>query len=187
MLKNLLLEGRDTVSSEKLAEALGLSSDVVRKDFSYLGQFGHSGIGYDTKRLYRSVCQILGLDRSWNLAIAGAGNLGSALCAYKGFSEQGFHVVALFDVEAKKVRKEFAQSRVYHIAQLAKIIQEKKIEIGILAVPANAAQEVADKFVQAGIRAILNFAPTKVATPENVKVVNIDLSSDLVSLTHFLS
>lgn len=176
-----------TISSYALAKELGISSDQVRRDLWYFGQFGRRGIGYSLESLKNKISQILGLNRSWNACICGAGNLGLALLAYNGFKEQNINIVASFDVDLKKVGKKKNGVRIYHLNTIKKVVKRRNIKIAIIATPAAVSQEAADKLVSSGIRAILNFAPTKITVPSSVKLRNVDLSTELFNLTHFLS
>lgn len=187
LLKNLSVEKIKTISSRQLAEAIGIRPEKVRKDLSYFGQFGQPGVGYEVEELNKTIDTILGLDRKWNLAICGAGNLGSALCAYRGFAEQGFEIVAVFDNDPSKVSQKWKKVEVISTSKIRRLVKEKEIEIVIIAVPASAAQAATDEFVNAGVKAILNFAPTKLTVPQSVKLRNVDLSTELVNLSHFLA
>lgn len=186
-LKAISEGGNQTISSYELAKETGMSPDKVRKDLSYFGQFGRRGIGYSVNELTESITQILGLNKHWNVAICGAGNLGSALAAYKGFAKMGFKIVAVFDNDPKKIGKSWGKAKIFHPEQIPQVAKEKKIEIAIITVPVDTAQSVIDKFVKAGIKAILNFAPVKLSLPRDVKLRNVDLSMELVGLTYFLS
>ena len=177
----------ETISSYELAKETGMSPDKVRKDLSYFGQFGRRGIGYSVNELTENITQILGLNKRWNVAICGVGNLGSALAAYKGFAKMGFKVAAVFDNDPKKIGKSWGKVKIFHPEQIPRVTKQKRIEIAIITVPADATQSVIDKFVRAGIKAILNFAPAKLSLPPDVKLRNVDLSMELVSLAHFLS
>lgn len=186
-LKAVSEGGNQTISSYQLAKETGMKPDKVRKDLSYFGQFGRRGIGYSVNELTDTITRILGLNKQWNVAICGAGNLGSALATYKGFAKMGFKTAAVFDNDPKKIGKSWGKAKIFHPKQIPRVTKQKKIEIAIIAVPADAAQSVIDKFIRAGIKAILNFAPAKLSLPKDVKSRNVDLSMELVNLTHFLS
>src|SRR5688572_3873163 len=156
---------RRTISSKQLGESLGLTDAQVRKDFAYFGQFGHPGIGYRVDDLIAQVRKILGTDKTWNVLLIGAGNLGRALMAYKGFDAKGFRLTAVFDADASKVGKKVSQFTVLGLGDLAETIKSQQIRLAILAVPADAAQQVADQLIAAGIRGILNFAPVNITVP----------------------
>ncbi|HEA47077.1 MAG TPA: redox-sensing transcriptional repressor Rex [bacterium] len=175
------------IASYQLAEEMDINDSQVRKDLAYFGQFGKPGMGYEMTRLKEEIQKILGLTRKWRVALVGVGNLGSALLAYKGFQGQGFHIIAAFDSDPKKMGKKWAGTVVYDITELKSIIRKERIEIGIITIPAPAAQEVANLLTKAGIKAILNFAPVRIAVPKNVRLSNVDLSLRLENLSFFLS
>lgn len=188
ILQDLAKSGSSsTISSYTLAKELGISSDQVRRDLWYFGQFGKRGIGYSLERLKNKISQILGLNKSWNAGICGVGNLGSALLAYNGFKEQNINIVAAFDIDPKKVGKKKNGVKIYHLREIEKVVSSLAIKIAIVATPSSASQYAVDKLVSSGIKAILNFAPTKITVPENVKLRSVDLSTELFNLTHFLS
>lgn len=176
-----------TVSSAELGERTNLSDAQVRKDLGYFGQFGVSGSGYDTGELKQALEKILGKDKTWNVAVVGVGHLGSALLSYSGFKEHGLEVVAAFDSDPKKIGKELGGIKVRPIDELSKVVSNRKISIGIIAVPAQNAQEVADKLNRAGVKCLLNFAPVSLNVPEDVKVKDVDLSRELETLSYFLA
>jgi len=185
-LKNFEKNGLNTISSEKLAERIGFNPNQVRKDLSYFGQFGRRGIGYEICNLNKEITEILGLNRRRKMAICGIGNLGSALFAYKGFKEQGFDIVALFNRDRKKIGKVLDNMEIEDCKKIEDTIRKKGVEIAVIAVPVNSAQEVVDKFIKAGIKTLLNFTPTKLDVPKDVKLRNVDLSVELVNLSHYL-
>ena len=158
----------------------------MRKDLGYFGQFGVSGAGYDTGQLKAASEKILGKDKIWNVAVVGVGHLGSALLAYPGFKERGLNIVAAFDSDATRIGKQVNDVTIQSIDELPKEIGEKSVSIGIIAAPAKNAQEVADKFIKAGVECILNFAPTTLIVPENVKVKDVDLSRELETLSYYM-
>jgi redox-sensing transcriptional repressor len=174
------------ISSKELATASGINPAQVRKDLAHFGQFGQRGIGYDVKTLDSKMREILGLHKSWRIALVGCGNLGTALLQYGGFSKAGFKIEAAFDVDPSKVGWELEGVRIWATPAIRQVVREKKIEIGIIAVPASQAQRVADDLVDAGIRAIVNFAPCVLTVPKSVLVRGVDLASELESLTYFL-
>ncbi len=176
-----------TISSAELGERTNLNDAQVRKDLGYFGQFGVSGAGYNTEELKTALEKILGKDKIWNVAVVGAGHLGSALLNYPGFKERGLNIVAAFDADARKIGKRVKDVTIQSIDELPKAIQEKKVSIGIIAVPAKDAQEVAGKLIKAGIKCILNFAPAALIVPESVKVKDVDLSRELETLSYFWS
>ncbi|GAQ25855.1 MULTISPECIES: redox-sensing transcriptional repressor Rex [Tepidanaerobacter] len=179
-------KGVTTVSSQSIADATGVTPAQVRKDLAYFGEFGTRGVGYNSKELYMHIMKILGLDKRWPVAIIGAGNLGRALSQYKGFHERGFDISCIFDNDPKKIGKKLSNINIYHLDVLEEKVKEFKIELGIIAVPAQAAQEVADKLVKAGIRGIMNFAPINITVPDNIVLRRVDLSAQLEYLTYYL-
>ena len=182
-----LAEGRGqlTVSSEELASLAGVNAAKVRKDLSYLGSYGTRGVGYDVEYLLYQITRELGLTQDWHVAIVGAGNLGRALASYKGFSERGFRITALFDIEDSVIGTEIAGLTVRHLDELKEVVAEDGVAIGVIATPPNSAQEVADRLSDAGVKSILNFAPTVVAVPPDVTVRKVDLSTELQILSFF--
>src|SRR5690606_18745408 len=158
-----LLEERaqNTISSKQLGDALGLTDAQVRKDLAFFGQFGHPGIGYKVPELIGKLRKILGTDRSWNAAIVGAGNIGRALMPYARFRRKGFEIVAVFDRDPAVQGTVIAGHMVRPMSDLPQLVKERNILIGIIAVPAESAQEVADHLIAAGVRGILNFAPVR--------------------------
>lgn len=177
---------RSVISSKELAAASDINPAQVRKDLAYFGQFGQRGIGYDVKTLDAKMREILGLHKVWRIALVGAGHLGTALLQYGGFTKAGFRIEAAFDVDPSKVGWELEGVRIWATPAIRQVVREKKIEIGVLAVPASQAQRVADDLVDAGVRAILNFAPCILAVPKSVLVRGVDLASELEHLTYFL-
>ena len=175
------------ISSSKIAEMTGINSAQIRKDLAYFGEFGKRGIGYPLIDLIRELKKILGLDRKWSVIIAGAGNLGKALVKYKGFQKRGFIIKGIFDNSSLKIGKKLGHIFIYDIKEIEKFIQVEKINIGIIVVPADSAQEVADKMVAGGIKAILNFAPIHITLPPEIEIHNVDLSIELEGLTYYLS
>jgi redox-sensing transcriptional repressor len=172
-------EGRTTTSSEDLADAAGVNSAKVRKDLSYLGSYGTRGVGYDVAYLIHQVRRELGLTQDWPVLIAGVGNLGHALANYRGFEERGFRLAALVDVDPGKVGEQVGAIHVEHLDRMADLVKSHGVAIGIICTPAQAAQEVADRMVEAGIRSILNFAPAVITVPAGVSLRKVDLSIEL--------
>jgi len=174
-----------TVSSERLAELAGVNAAKVRKDLSYLGSYGTRGVGYDVEFLLHQISRELGLTQDWPVAIVGVGNLGHALANYRGFGARGFQVEALVDADPTKVGTKIGELEVEALDDLPAIVSGRKIAIGIVATPAGAAQEVADRLVDAGVRSILNFAPTVVTVPEGVSLRKVDLAIELQILSFY--
>lgn len=183
-----LLESRgsDLISSEELAMLTGLHATQIRKDLTYFGQFGIPGKGYKIEDLKQKIVNILGTDRRWNVALVGAGNLGSALLAYRGFAQQGFEIVCAFDNNQSKTGSFVEGIKIQDIEELPEAIKDKNIKMAILAVPAGAAQGVVNTLTKSGVRAILNFAPLRPQVRSNVELLNIDLSIELERLAFFL-
>lgn len=181
-LQHLMRDGQETTSSTQLGKLLGFTDAQVRKDLAYFGQFGYPGIGYRCDELVPAIKRILGTNREWPVALVGLGNLGRALLGYRGFGEQGFRVVAAFDVDPNKVGAQIEGVPVYAIADLHRIIQEQNIRLAIVAVPAAAAQGVAEQVVQAGVEGVLNFAPVTISLPKEISTVGVDLAIELEQL-----
>jgi len=175
------------ISSFKIAEMTGINSAQIRKDLAYFGEFGKRGLGYPLIDLSRELKKILGLDKKWSVIIAGAGNLGKALVKYKGFQKRGFIIKGIFDNNPSKIGKKLGHIFIYDIKEVEKFIQAENINIGILVVPADSAQEVADKMVAGGIKAILNFAPVHIVLPLEIIIHNVDLAIEFEGLTYYLS
>jgi redox-sensing transcriptional repressor len=186
VLQGLEFEDRDKVSSRELAISLGLNSAQVRKDLAYFGQFGVPGLGYYVSDLRTNIKRILGTDRTVRLGLIGVGNLGAALLAYGGFSRQGFEIVAAFDSDKRKVGSQRNGILIHDGADMQRKIRDLRIEIIVLAVPAEIAQQVCDQVVSAGVAAVLNFVPTHLKVPDSVKVHYVDLSIEIESLTYYL-
>jgi redox-sensing transcriptional repressor len=183
-LEELETDGITSVSSKQLAERFGLNSAQVRKDLAYFGQFGVRGLGYYIAELKHNLERILGLKQDWEVALVGAGNLGSALIAYKGFQARGFRLGMAFDTDPAKIGLCVDGVQILDVAKLVPTIRKKKIKIAVVAVPAVAAQSVADLLVEAGVNAVLNFAPVQLSVPAGVKVQNVDLSVLLKTLSY---
>lgn len=177
--------GDATISSERLAEMAGVNAAKVRKDLSYLGSYGTRGVGYDVEYLLFQMSRELGLTQDWPVAIVGLGNLGQALANYVGFGERGFPIVALCDADPSVVGTVVHGVTVRHVDDLPAISAEQGIAIGIIATPASAAQDVADRLVEAGVESILNFAPTVIAVPAEVSLRKVDLAVELQILSFY--
>jgi redox-sensing transcriptional repressor len=184
-LVDLAETGAGTVSSDELAEAAGVNSAKVRKDLSHLGSYGTRGVGYDVAYLIHQIRRELGLTQHWAIVIVGIGNLGHALANYAGFAERGFRVAALVDADEAKVGTRVGDLEISHIDALPELVDELDVAIGLIATPAAAAQEVADRLVEAGVRSILNFAPTTIAVPPGVSVRKVDLAVELQILAFY--
>jgi redox-sensing transcriptional repressor len=182
-LHHLAQLGHDTVSSEALAAVAGVSSAKVRKDLSQLGSYGTRGVGYEATVLVAQIEHVLGLTRRRNVALIGVGNLGHALAGYAGFSSRGFRIGALFDIDPTRVGEKLGELTVSHLDDLPAIVAAEQISIGVITTPAVAAQDVADRLVNAGVTSILNFAPCALAVPRGVDVRNVDLAIELQILS----
>ena len=181
-------EGRHYISSANLGDVLGFSAAQVRRDLSSCGQFGTSGRGYEVRRLRASLVTILGLaGRTWRVALAGAGNLGSALLAYRGFRERGFVFHLAFDADPIKVGRVIHEMRIDAIQRLVPLVRREGIDIGVIAVPVDQAQDVCDAFIEGHVSGIVNFAPARLTVPARVKIRHVDLSMELEQLTYHLS
>jgi redox-sensing transcriptional repressor len=187
-LEALDASGVNTVSSQGLAAQFQLNAAQIRKDLAHFGEFGIRGVGYYVKDLKRHLRQILGLDRSIKVVIVGAGNLGLALADYAGFRHDGFDIVSLLDTAREKVGQ-YSRSGVpiRHVRELERLVEREKIDIAVVSVPAEAAQETVDAVVAAGVRAILNFSPGNLRVPSHVKLKNMDLTVTFESLSFFLA
>lgn len=187
-LRGLMLsadQGLEHLSSKSLADYVGVPSWQIRKDFSYFGDFGTPGVGYRIERLAKEIKKILRLHVIRRTALVGVGDLGSALLAYPGFRTYGLDIVAAFDVDRRKVGKTFGEIEVEDLAGIERL-KKREISMAIVAVPQEAAQEIVDKLVEAGVRGILNFAPCKVTAPKRVKVITLDIAMELARLPYYM-
>ena len=176
----------DTVSSKELATREELTPAQVRKDLSFFGSFGTRGLGYPVKELKERIARILGIDRVWNVALIGVGNIGSALVSYKEFARQGFNIKLLFDNDQRKIGSNHKGITVLGMDDLERQLKESKIELVILAVPASSAQAIVDHVVNCGVKAILNFAPIKLAVPDDVFLRTENMAMELEYLSFSL-
>lgn len=186
-LSRLIEQDVTTVSSNEIADINDITSAQVRKDLSFFGTFGKRGLGYNTEALRDEIGRILGLKKSWNVALAGVGNIGRALTDYAEFKTQGFNITALFDNDKAKIGKEVNGLVINSIENVCKITKDKKIEIAVIAVPAKYAKDVVESFVSCGVRAFLNFAPITIKVPKNVIVKNENMSIELEALSYYLT
>jgi len=180
-------DGVKTISSQELAERFSLNSAQVRKDLAYFGEFGVRGIGYYVSGLKAELQRILGLDREWQVALVGFGNLGSALYHYKGFAKQGFRIPAIFDDDPAKWGKSVDGVSILPLRDLPREAKARNLQLAIVAVPAEAAQGVIEKLAMAGIKAVLNFAPGRIRVGKDVRLKNVDLSIELENLSFYLA
>ncbi|HEU0012143.1 MAG TPA: redox-sensing transcriptional repressor Rex [Longimicrobium sp.] len=179
--------GSETISSGELAERGGTTSAQVRKDLSLFGSFGKRGMGYSVQELLGRIRSILGLTRSWRVALVGAGKLGSALFSYRDFEARGFRICAVFDADPDKVGTPLGDLTIQADEEMDATLREREVEIAIVAVPAEAAQQVVDRVVKAGVRAVLNFAPVRLRVPRGVTLRNVDVTLELEGLSFALS
>jgi redox-sensing transcriptional repressor len=184
VLEEVAAEGRRMISSHLLAEREGITSAQVRKDLSSFGSFGRRGLGYHVEHLRDEIRALLGLDRRWRACVVGAGHIGTALLGYAGFADQGFELAAIFDADPERVGRTVEGRVVRPIAQLS---ARDGFEIGVIATPARAAQEVADALVAAGVQGILNFAPRKLRVPDAVSLRTVDMTMEFESLSYALT
>ena len=187
VLEEVEAEGKRLISSHRLAEREGVTSAQVRKDLSCFGSFGRRGLGYNVAHLRREIRTILGLDRRWRVAVVGVGNLGSALMLYRGFARQGFDVVAAFDRDPARIGQKLGEIAVQDIAELPAAAKGASFDMGVIATPLRAAQEVADALVVAGVRAILNLAPRKLFVPPHVALRTVDMTVEFETLSFALN
>lgn len=183
LLNTLSEEGVNQISSGQIAELAGVNAPKVRKDLSFLGSYGTRGVGYDVNYLVYQVQQVLGLNHDWPVVIVGAGNLGQALSGHGGFGDKGFPVAGIVDIDPAKIGSVIGGVRVKHLDDLAPIVAARSVSIGVVAVPAAAAQEAAERLVKAGVTSILNFAPTVLAVPSGISVRPVDLALELQILS----
>ena len=180
-------QGIATVSSDALALRGGTTSAQVRKDLSFFGSFGKRGLGYAVPELAGRLREILGLGREYRVILLGAGKIGSALVQYRGFQKRGFEIVGIFDVDPAKIGKRWNGTVVSDIAELESTIKQQAVDIAVLVTPAEVAQDLADRIVKLGVKAILNFAPVQLAVPEDVTVKNVNLALELEALSYALT
>jgi len=183
-LTGLSDHGTATCSSEELASAAGVNSAKLRKDLSYLGSYGTRGVGYDVEYLRYQIAREIGVTQDWPVVIVGIGNLGHALANYSGFSSRGFRIVALLDADPKRQGEDVSGLGIRSFDDLENLVEEHKVAIGVIATPAQAAQDVCDRLVAAGVTSILNFAPQVLSVPDGVDVRKVDLSIELQILAY---
>jgi len=187
-LRGLLLtseQGQKSISSQKLADFVGVNPWQIRKDFSYFGDFGTRGVGYNVGKLTKQIKRILKLDVAQKAALVGVGNLGSAILAYPGFGIYGLNIDAAFDVNPKKIGRKIKNITIENVSKLW-TLKKRKIKLAVMAVPSQAAQDTADALVKAGVKGILNFSPCCIAVPKKVKVITIDIAMDLARLPYYM-
>lgn len=180
-------QGQATVSSDALATRGGTTSAQVRKDLSFFGSFGKRGLGYPVQELAAKLRGILGLDRPYRLAVVGAGKIGSALVQYRGFRQRGFQIIAIFDNDPAKAGRTFDGLQVRSTSELETVLSADPVDIGVIVVPGDQAQSVAERLVQCGVKAILNFAPAQLTVPEDISLKNVNLTLELEALSFALA
>jgi len=185
-LQRMADDGHKTTSSQELGEHVGISAAQIRKDISQFGEFGKQGTGYSITYLLDKLREILKVDRMWDVIIVGAGDMGHALARYQGFSDRGFNVVMIFDNDKNKIGQKIADFTIEDMDTLVERVKSSGIKIAMLTIPAPVAQEISDKLVQAGVKAILNYAPISLNVPAGVKVQYIDPATHLQRMTYYL-
>lgn len=185
-LQRMADNGIKTTSSQELGEHVGISAAQIRKDISQFGEFGKQGTGYSIAYLLDKLREILKVDRIWDVVLVGAGDMGHALANYQGFKNRGFHIVAIFDNNKEKIGEKIGEFVIQDAEKMIESIKAANVKIAMLTIPAPAAQGVADKLIQAGVRAILNYAPISLNVPNNVKVQYIDPATHLQRMTYYL-
>ena len=186
-LRELYEDGVSTISSQMLAEHFSLNPAQVRRDLSSFGQFGKRGAGYVVEELTWHIAEIMGIDKPKMVVVIGAGNLGTALLAYKGFSTHGFQIVAAFDSNPDKVGRPIRDKMCYPLSELPQIVARKSVDMAILATPEEVAQSVLEQIIASGIRAVLNFTTVQLSVPPGIHLVSVDLSSKLKTLSYLLT
>jgi len=185
-LEHMAEKGMQTTSSQELGEYVGITAAQIRKDISQFGEFGKQGTGYRISFLSDKLREILKIDRKWDVAVVGAGDMGHALARYQGFVNRGFRIVMVFDNDQQKVGQQIGEFVVQNTSNLVEAIQEAGVQVAMLTVPASAAQTVTDMLVKAGVKAILNYAPISLNVPENVHIQHIDPATHLQRMTYYL-
>lgn len=186
-LSDLLKNDVDRISSKELGEKIGFTASQIRQDLNCFGDFGQQGYGYNVTELYNQIKSILGLDRGYKAALVGAGNIGQAVSNYSRFENLGFRIAAIFDANPKLIGMRIRDVEIKDIDEMQEVLEEEKIEIGIICVPRKNAQTVADDLIKGGVRGIWNFAPVDLVVPDNVKVENVHLSESLLTLIYLLN
>src|SRR3990170_2794413 len=179
-------QGREVVSSQEMGSLLNVTPAQIRKDLSYFGRFGKQGRGYNVRRLLDELRQILGLDRQWRMALVGIGRLGRAILGYEGFAPQGFRIVEAFDTDPTVIGTSINSLAIKNTGELEKVLATSPVDVGIVAVPGETAQDVIDALIRCGVRAILNYAPIAAHVPRGVHIKRIDPVLALQSMTYYL-
>ena len=186
-IQSMLKEGQPVTSSQELGKVLGISAAQIRKDLSQFGEFGKQGTGYNVEFLCEQIEKILNVDRVWDVAVIGAGDIGSALARYQGFTNRGFRVTMVFDSDPQKIGQKEGSHTIQETNKMVESIREAGVKIAMIAVPADQAQIVADQLIEAGVKAILNYAPTSIAVPKDTCLQHIDPSTHLQHMTYYLN
>lgn len=185
-LQRMVQDGQTVTSSQELSERLGISAAQIRKDLSQFGEFGKQGTGYNIDFLLARLREILKVNRVWDMAVVGAGDIGSAVARYQGFEDRGYRVTIIFDSDPEKIGTSVGPFTVQDARNLVNTIRETGIKVAMIAVPASHAQEVADELVKAGVKAILNYAPLNINVPSDVHVQHTDPVTHLQRMTYYL-
>jgi len=185
-LKQLQASGHEFTSSRQLGQKLGIGSAQIRKDLAHFGEFGKQGMGYEIEYLQQQIAKILHVDHDWSVALVGIGDLGQAISHYSGFAHKGFHIDVIFDNDPQKIGKDYNGKVIQDFNSIHQVLHAENIKIAIIAVPSISAQEVAEKLIEAGIRAILNYAPVSLSLPSYVKVQSMDPLSHLQQMSYYL-
>ncbi len=185
-LQHMKSKGKATTSSQELGERLGISAAQIRKDLSQFGEFGKQGTGYSIDFLVKKLSEILNIEKVWDLAIVGMGDMGHALARYQGFKDRGFRVAMVFDNDPQKIGQQAGEFTIFDTAVMIEKIREAGIKIAMLCVPDSAAQEVANQLIEAGVKAILNYAPISLNVPKDVRVQYIDPAVGLQRMAYYL-
>jgi len=185
-LQRMAQDGQHVTSSQEMSERLGISAAQIRKDLSQFGEFGKQGTGYNIEYLVEQLRQILKVNRVWDIAVVGAGDIGSAVARYQGFADRGFRVTMVFDIDPHKIGLMLGKFTIQDYAQMAELIRMAGIRVAMITVPASRAQEVADELIKAGVKAILNYAPININVPEGVYVQHTDPVTHLQRMTYYL-
>jgi redox-sensing transcriptional repressor len=186
-LEELMKNDVDRISSKELGEKIGFTASQIRQDLNCFGDFGQQGYGYNVKELYNQIGSILGLDRGYEAALVGAGNIGQAVSNYSRFENLGVKITAIFDANPKLIGMKIRNVEIMDIDDMENVLNEHKIDIGIICVPRKNAQSVADELIKGGVRAVWNFAPVDLIVPDYVKVENVHLSESLMTLIYLLN
>jgi len=185
-LRHMAAASQEITSSHELGQRLGISSAQIRKDLSHFGEFGKQGTGYRISHLQDQIKRILKVDQEWEVALIGIGDLGHAIARYGGFADRGFRITLLFDNDPAKIGTQIGHLEIFDVARLKEIVAERRIKIVMIAVPAQAAQPVADLCIEAGVKAILNYAPITLTAPDGIRVQHSDPVAYLQRMTYYL-